>query len=323
MTNVTIGSKPVDLMADAELAAWMQDVKGGYRLRPDTARIWAAILRSLDQQGPPMTVRGLFYNCENVYRVVPKTEGRYDTVAAQVLAMRRAGVLPYDFIADNTRWVRKPKTYTGLRAYFEEGRKAYRRALWDEQRDYVEIWCEKDAIAGILNDVTEEWDVPLLVVRGYASETFVYSAAENIKAKAKPAFIYYFGDLDDHGLKISDDIEKKLGGFGAKVLFERVTVLPGQIEALNLPTRPAKPPKPPKNGRRARVSNWSGPCVEVDAVPANILRSMATDCIRRHMEPHAYDEALRVEKLERQTLADVMHNLGLPRIVYQRGARVL
>jgi hypothetical protein len=268
-------------------------------------------MRSLDQQGPPMTVRGLFYNCENVHHVVSKTEAGYDQVANQVLAMRRAGVLPYAFVADHTRWVRKPTTYTGLQSYFEHGRKAYRRALWDQQQDYVEVWCEKDAIAGILSDVTDEWDVPLLVVHGYSSETFAYNAAENIKAQGKPSFIYYFGDWDEYGLNISNDIKNKLLAFGANVLFERVTVLPGQIEALGLPTRPAKPPKRPKNGRRARVSKWEGPCVEVDAVPADKLRDLVRGCIVQHIDTQAYQIAMRAEKLERQTLEDVMKNLGL------------
>jgi hypothetical protein len=311
MSNVTIGSKGVDEMSDGELLAWMQDVKGGYKLRKKTARIWIAIMRSLDQQGTPMTVRGLFYNCENVYRVVSKSETGYNQVANQVLAMRRAGVLPYSFIADHTRWVRKPTTYTGLQSYFEHGRKAYRRALWDNQSDYVEVWCEKDAIAGILKDVTDEWDVPLLVVHGYTSETFAYNAAENIKAQDKPAFIYYFGDWDEYGLNISNDIKNKLIAFGANVLFERVTVLPWQIEALGLPTRPAKPPKQPKNGRRPRVSKWEGPCVEVDAVPANILRSMVRENITRHIDKQVYESAIHAEKLERQTLNEVMKNLGL------------
>jgi hypothetical protein len=296
--NVTIGKTPVDKMSDTALLEWMQSVKGGYTLRGDTARIWIAILRSLDQQGPPMTVRGLFYNCENRYHVVSKSEKGYDQVAKQVLAMRRSGAIPYSFVADNARWVRKPESYTGLQSFFEHGRKAYRRALWDNQQDYVEIWAEKDAIAGILHDVTEEWDVPLYVVHGYASETYMYNAAETIKAQSKPAFIYYFGDWDKHGVAISNDIERKLKGFGAVVFFERVTVLPWQIKAYQLPTRPAKD------------AGW-GDCVEVDAVPANTLREMAREVIHLHIDEQSYQEILKTEKLEKETLDQVINNWGL------------
>ena len=38
-------------------------------------------------------------------------------------------------------------------------------------------WCEKDALAGVLLDVTSEFDVPLMVSKGFASESYLHSAA--------------------------------------------------------------------------------------------------------------------------------------------------
>lgn len=296
--NVTIGEHHVDQLSDGDLVRWFNTQTGGYRLRDDTAAIWVAIMRSLDQQGPPMTVRGLFYACENVHHVVPKTEAGYRQVAYHVLQMRRRGALPYDFVADHTRWVRKPQSYSGLRAYLEHGRRAYRRALWDNQDAYVELWCEKDAVAGILSDVTGEWDVPLLVVRGYSSETFAYNAAETIKSKANPVYLYYFGDYDPSGLNIAQDIQRKLEGFGAWFTFERVAVTREQIEDWHLPTRPPKPTD-------KRAKGWRDQCVEIDAIPANQLRELAEQCIRQHMDNDAYAETVRTEELERQTLANL------------------
>jgi hypothetical protein len=298
MGYIKIGDEEIGNFSDEYLVNLMQDIKGGYKLRDETAAIWLAVLRSIDQQGPPMTVRGIFYNCENVWHVVKKTEGGYMAVAKQVLAMRRCGVLPYRFIADLTRWMRKPETWSGLVAYFEHGRRAYRRAIWDDQSDYVEIWAEKDAVAGILSTITEEWDVPLMVVRGYSSETFAYNAAEAIKDSGKPAWIYYFGDWDKHGLSISKDIERKLKGFGAIVNFERVAILPWQIEAYGLPTRPTK-------------DAGFGDCVEIDALPANTLRKMARDVILAHIDKETYDQTLKVESLERETLTSITNNWGL------------
>jgi hypothetical protein len=298
MGSVEIGDRSVSEFTDRELIAWMQNEKGGYKLRESVASIWVAIFRSLDQQGPPMTVRGLFYNCENVHHVVTKSEAGYRQAQHQVLEMRRAGVLPYNFISDSTRWIRKPQTFSGLKAYFEHGRKAYRRALWDNQNSYVQVWCEKDAIAGILHEITTEWDVPLLVVRGYTSETFAYTAAEDIKSQNKPAYAYYFGDWDKHGVQISNDIKRKLIEFGADTHFERVAVLPEQIADWKLPTRPTKDP------------GW-GECVEVDAIPANRLRELVEDCILRHIDQNEYQKTLRIEELERKSLETILNNMGL------------
>ena len=53
----------------------------------------------------------------------------------------------------------------------------YRRDLWINQPDYVEIWVEKDALAGVISPITTEYDVALYVCRGYSSTTFLYEAA--------------------------------------------------------------------------------------------------------------------------------------------------
>src|SRR5215471_5645868 len=65
----------------------------------------------------PVTVRQLYYQAE-VHGVpgIDKTDAGYDKVQRQVLDLRRAGRLPYDQIADLTRWMRKPRTYDGVEA---------------------------------------------------------------------------------------------------------------------------------------------------------------------------------------------------------------
>jgi hypothetical protein len=34
--------------------------------------------------------------------------------------------------------------------------------LWRQQERHVEVWCESDSIAGVLNQVTDEYAVALL-----------------------------------------------------------------------------------------------------------------------------------------------------------------
>jgi hypothetical protein len=51
----------------------------------------------------PMTVRQVFYQA-SVRHLVEKSESGYDKVQTDLVHMRRAGVLPYSWLADNTRW---------------------------------------------------------------------------------------------------------------------------------------------------------------------------------------------------------------------------
>ena len=57
--------------------------------------------------------------------------------------MRRAREIPFDWLADNTRWMRKPTSYESLADMLNEQTQFYRRALWSNQADYGEIWLEK------------------------------------------------------------------------------------------------------------------------------------------------------------------------------------
>jgi hypothetical protein len=125
-----------------------------------------------------------------------------------------------------------------VRDFLEKSQALYRRAIWDELPETVEIWVEKDALAGVTYEVTNRWDVPLMVTRGFSSETFVYEAAEAIKTTGKPTYIYYFGDWDPSGVAIPEDLVRKLGQRTSLVDLTRVAVTPEQIRRLRLPNPP-------------------------------------------------------------------------------------
>src|SRR5262245_39157892 len=81
-----------------------------------------------------------------------------------------------------------------------------------------------------------------MVSRGYASLSFLHSAAENIAREDRPCFTYHLGDYDPSGVNAGEKIEDTLRESApeAEIYFERIAVLPEQIEAWNLPTRPTK-----------------------------------------------------------------------------------
>ena len=56
----------------------------------------------------------------------------------------------------------------------EETARLYRKSLWADADAYVEIWLEKDALSGVVYPVTSQFDVPLMVARGYASLSFLH-----------------------------------------------------------------------------------------------------------------------------------------------------
>jgi hypothetical protein len=216
----------------------------------------------------------------------------------RLLQYRRA--IPFSWIVDNTRWMRKPTTFDSVEDALRDTADFYRRALWKYQDDYVEIWLEKEALAGVLYPITSEYDVPLMVTRGYPSISYVYNAAEVIAAVRKPTTIYYLGDHDPSGVDIPRNVEERLREFApdADIAFERLAVTLEQIDYYDLPTRPTK-----KTDTRAK--SFDGESVEVDAVDPDDLRELVRDAIESHIDWTRFQGDLAAEESEREILGRI------------------
>ncbi len=273
--------------------------KSRRRSKTEMAMIRTGLYEILAEQHPA-TVRGTFYQAVS-RGLVAKTESEYKTTVGRLLTeMRRSGDLPYGWLADNTRWMRKPQTYNSLHDMLTLTAQTYRRALWATQDAYVEIWLEKDALAGVIYEVTQDWDVPLMVTRGYPSLTFLQEAAAEIANQGKPVFIYQLGDHDPSGVDIPRFTEAELRRMapGADITFERLAVTTDQLIEFDLPTRPTK-----RSDSRSKV--FDGESVEVDAIPAPVLRQLVASRIQAHIDQEALDRLLGIEAAEAETLANI------------------
>ena len=168
----------------------------------------------------------------------------------------------------------------------------------DRRAAYVEIWLEKDALAGVLLPVTSRWDVPLMVTRGYSSLSFLYEAAS------------YIGDVGPAGLPLP---LRRLRSFGAgrgredpghasgacteaEIYFQQLAVRPWQIADWRLPTRPTKETD-------SRTKKWTGgESVELDAIDANQLRQICDFNISAHADPQYLAVIKAAEESEREFL---------------------
>ena len=297
MTDLTSGLHSIPPRDPVYVARDIKRPKRFRRTKLEIGRIRDAIVAILEADNP-QTVRQIFYAL-TVRSVIKKAEIEYQRTVVRLLGdMREDGDIPFEWIADNTRWMRKPTTFTGLESCLSNTSKFYRRDLWAAMPVYVEVWCEKDALAGVLMEETEVYDVPLMVARGYASITFLHSAAMAIEAKGKPAFIYLFGDLDPSGVDAARDIEAKLRRYApaAEITFARPAVTREQVELWNLPTRPTKQ----SDTRAKKFANATS--VELDAIPARQLRALVRECIERHVDQDQLALLRVAEQSERELL---------------------
>jgi len=276
---------------------------GKRRLQERTALIWFGILRSYEDVGViPQSVRGIYYKVEG-YGIVSKTEAGYRQVQRQVLNMRRGGFLRYDLVTDGARWIHGPNTYNDMDQFLLNSRRAYRRDLWQAQESNVHIWLEKEALYGVIEAVIDEYGVDVMVSRGFASETYLYSVAEGMQYSDKPTHVYTLYDFDRSGQLASDHIFSRLRDFGAtNSYFHRLGLTQSQIYEHQLSTRPAK------RSDIKRGWEWGYAC-ELDALPANELRALVTGAIERHIDPYALETQRKIEALERASFEEVIDNM--------------
>jgi hypothetical protein len=276
----------------------------------------AEFLIAYAERHGPVTVRQLYYQAE--VRGLPgidKTEGSYAKIQRQVLKLRREQRLPYRHIADATRWMRKPTTYDTIEEALEASARYYRKSLWFDSKDRVEVWCEKDALAGVLYPVTSEYDVPLMVTRGFSSETFAYNAvAAWADSPELNWFVYYLGDFDRSGQDAAEALYEKLKRFAEEFgmghpNFVDVAVTPDQVREMKLSTRPPK-------RETAADKNWLYDfACELDAIDPDTLRSMLRMSIEKHLPADKLERTKLIERQERETaltyLADRLTDVGV------------
>jgi hypothetical protein len=255
------------------------------------------------RDGKPMTVRQVFYQA-TVRGLVEKTEDGYRKVQNDLTIMRREMGLSYDWLADNTRWQRKPRTFDGVDHALEATARLYRKDLWAHADCYVEIWLEKDALSGVILPVTALYDVPLMVTRGYSSLSFLHTAATYIDSLDVETFVYHLGDFDPSGVNAGEKIEETLNEMAptADITFERIAVNPDQIAAWDLPSRPTKQTD-------SRAKNFGAESVELDAIEPNQLRDIVTGAIERHLPADELDVLKAAEASERSILHDMIGRL--------------
>jgi hypothetical protein len=162
-------------------------------------------------------------------------------------------------------------------------------------------------------EITDEWDVPLMVTRGYPSMSFMYSAATAIldRGEEQRTAIYYFGDHDPSGVDIDRAVRRGIGEalqasvegpeptpeeeFDYWADFERIAVTEADIVTLDLPTRPTK-----KSDSRSK--SFEGESVELDAIPANHLRRLVRVVIESQVDRERLDVLRVYEREEREGL---------------------
>jgi hypothetical protein len=164
--------------------------------------------------------------------------------------------------------------------------KEYGVCKWLGQPYSVELWVEKDALAGFLSPLCKNLGVGLIVSRGYTSITFKQEARRRFKRvldeENRQPVLLYLGDLDPSGYDIFRCLEEELGDI-ARV--SRIGLLPEDVQQFALVSNPIKDSDPRSRGFSNQFADLGGNCYELDALPPGELRDRAKRSILQHFDP--------------------------------------
>jgi hypothetical protein len=256
----------------------------------------------------PLTLRGLFYRVVSAGLYDSTDRANYLQLGRVMTTLREDGVVPFSWLVDGVRETLKPSSWSGLADFADTVRDAYRKDFWATAPDYVHVIVEKDAMAGVLESVTRQYDVALSVIRGYVSLSFAHRVAEVFDRIEKPIHCYYLGDLDPSGLDLEQDLRGKLERYCERPFtWQRLGVNVEDLHAFNLYPLAAK-----QKDRRTKAFLAAGyrQCAELDAIPATALRERLEAAILAHVPAAEWESLRMVEQVETASWHQVLDSIG-------------
>ncbi len=264
-----------------------------------TLDLFAAVNGILGEYEGPLTLRQVYYRLVAA-QIIQNTENEYKGLSKHLTRARLAGLVDDSRIIDRVRSTLRVQCWPDLSHFLQTVRRSYRREKWTSQDYNLEVWCEKDAVAGVLEPIANEYEIILYPCRGYNSYSALKDAAERIGYIDRPTVVLYMGDFDPSGQDMPRDIRDRLTeDFGVQLDLYVIALTRDQIEAYDLPPAPAK-----RSDSRAAafMARHGDMAVELDALPPNVLQELVRDNVEQFFDKSAFEQQAEIEREEQEKL---------------------
>lgn len=300
-----------------------------------------AICAEYQEQGYDLTLRQLYY--QFVSRgLLPNRQQSYKRLGDIVNRGRLAGMVDWDYIVDRTRNLRGISHWSDPSEVVAAAANSYRVDKWATQTVRVEVWVEKDALAGIIERAAGSHDVSWFACRGYASQSELWAAGQRLLGylcAGQRVVVLHLGDHDPSGIDMTRDITKRLHTFiytdwyrkhrnafddgGETVTYDAIrrhmmmlgvpldgaAQHPVEVKRIALNMNQVEqydpPPNPAKmSDSRAEkyVYEYGDESWELDALDPVVLGDLIAEAIESVIDQPAYDDLADVEAAQRETL---------------------
>lgn len=233
-------------------------------------------------------------------------QSSYKNLGNLINDARLAGLVDWHAIEDRTRNLRRRPHWEEPQEIIDAIAHQYHIDYWEGQENYVEVWVEKDALIGIVEQISDKLDVACFSCRGYTSQSELWGAAMRLKRRCdagQHAVLLHLGDHDPSGKDMSRDIVARLELFGADdVEFRRLALNLDQIEEFGPPPNPTK-----LSDSRAQgcIEQFGYECWELDALDPSVISRLIDENVRMYRDEELYRDVLMRENEEKGTLRDL------------------
>ncbi|KKN10596.1 hypothetical protein LCGC14_1035080 [marine sediment metagenome] len=264
-----------------------------------------AIIEEYAADGYALTLRQLYY--QFVARdLLPNEQRQYKRLGGIVNDGRLAGLIDWDAIEDRTRNIRGLAHWPDADAILTDAAASFRFDKWQDQPHRVEVWIEKEALAGVFERICRELDVSYFSCRGYVSQSEMWRAAQRLRRYEKAGqktLILHFGDHDPSGMDMTRDIADRLYTFGSEATVDRLALTMDQIGHYKPPPNPAKLTDSRASGY---VSRYGYDSWELDALDPKVL----SDLVRGGVEAVRDDDLWKARLGEERRIKNGLHDLA-------------
>lgn len=275
------------------------------KFRPDSLSLidlCNEVIENYLSMGLRLTLRQLYYQLVT-RNAITNEERSYKKLSSLVSDARLAGLTDWEAIEDRIRVPYKKPEFTNLKDLIDAAIASYRLPRWEGQKYNVELWVEKDALAGVLRPLADKYHVVMMVNRGYSSQTSMYEGAQRFKEKGQAGVLLYLGDHDASGEDMVRDIQNRLNIFNVKVAVVKIALTKFQIDLYNPPSNPAKMSDPRAT---AYVKKHGAVSWEVDALPPDVLGNIIEEAFTKLIDKAKVNAVKRQEEKDKKWLLDIV-----------------
>jgi hypothetical protein len=266
------------------------------------------IITDYMSQGLVMTLRQLYY--QFVSRDwLPNTMQSYNKLKTAVNTGRLVGMLDWEGIEDRTRNLEKNTHWRNPAHIIRAVYNSYMVSRWEGMDRQVEVWIEKEALAGVLEGPCEDLDVPFFACRGYTSQSEMWRAGNRMKEyldAGREPLILHLGDHDPSGIDMTRDIRERLSLFAeTDIEVQRIALNMDQVEEYEPPPNPAKTTDARFDEYMAEFGEESW---ELDALDPATLVALVQEHVLLHRDEAIWEANCTREAEERDLLQMVSDN---------------